>query len=133
MRALTLCLPGLLAVALCSAPVALADEIKNTNCKKYDLEGFGFIDDHTAVLEYTTRTYAPPNNRRRFKVTFSNACPRLKDANFVAINNRAFCPRKGDVLTFSKRPIGQEENPDSCRIDTAEEIPVPGASPPPSN
>lgn len=113
-----------LVVALAGAADAADEPAKLPNCTFLELNGFAYVDDHTAVLEYGNRTGAPPELRLWFKVTFSNACPRLKRARFVEMKT-ADCPKLGDVLKFSRRPFADDDHDnDSCRISTAEEIPV---------
>lgn len=104
--------------------VAAEDSPKRPNCTFMDLQGFAFVDDHTAVLEYGHRTGAPPPLKLWFKVTFTNSCPRLKRARFVDMKTRD-CPKLGDVLKFSRTPFADNDHDrDSCRIQTAVEIPV---------
>ncbi len=104
--------------------VAADDPAKPTNCAFLELLGFSYVDDHTAVLEYGYRTRAPAHLKHWFKVTFGNSCPRLKRARFVQISDGG-CPKLGDVLKFSRWPFADDDHDrDSCRIATAEEIPV---------
>jgi len=104
--------------------IAAEEPPKPPNCAFVELQGFAFVDDHTAVLEYGHRTGAPADLRLWFKVTFANSCPRLKRARFVTMKTRD-CPKLGDVLKFSRTPFADDDHDnDSCRIDTAEEIPV---------
>jgi hypothetical protein len=112
------------AAALAGIAVAADEPANRTNCTFMKLNGFAFVDDHTAVLEYGHRTGAPAELRAWFKVTFGNSCPRLKRARFVEMRTRD-CPKQGDVLKFSRTPFENDDHDnDSCRIDTAEEIPV---------
>lgn len=111
-------------VALAGLAVAADEPTKRTNCAFLDLNGFAYVDDHTAVLEYGNRTGAPAERKAWFKVTFSNSCPRLKRARFVEMKT-GDCPKLGDVLKFSRLPFADDDHDnDSCRISTAEEIPV---------
>ena len=111
-------------VAVGGISVAAEEPAKPANCAFMELNGFAFVDDHTAVLEYGHRTGAPAPLKLWFKVTFGNSCPRLKRAHFVKINGGG-CPKLGDVLKFSRRPFSDDDHDnDSCRIATAEEIPV---------
>ena len=102
--------------------IAAEEPLKRPNCAFIKLNGFAFVDDHTAVLEYANQDAAPAERRLWFKVTFANSCPRLKQARFVDMKT-GDCPKLGDVLKFSSRPFAGDDN-DSCRIDTAEQIPV---------
>jgi hypothetical protein len=125
-RALFLRFAGVLTAVATLVGISIASEEppKRPNCTFMDLQGFAFVDDHTAVLEYGHRTGAPAPFKLWFKVTFANRCPHLKRARFVEMKTRD-CPKLGDVLKFSRKPFADDDHDnDSCRINTAEEIPV---------
>lgn len=96
---------------------------KNPDCPFLELNGISVIDDRTAILDMSTRVNAAPQNRRWFKVTFRSNCRRLKGSHFFTLES-AGCPRRGDVVVFSRRPFADEDETDRCTIETAEEIPV---------
>lgn len=122
-----------LLVLVCASLAAISggaraeeDPAKRPNCEFYSFNGHAVLDDRTAVLEFSKRMYAPPENKLWFKVTFKNSCADLKRANFVNIETTG-CPRPGDVLYFSHRPKPRKkEDYDSCMIDKVEQVPVGG-------
>lgn len=129
-RALVFCCLSLAAAGTVSAesPPTAEEKAKNPDCAFLQLNGVSVIDERSAILEMSANLNAP-KNRRWFKATFTSNFRRLKGSHFFELMS-AGCPRRGDVIVFSRRPNASEDDQDSCTIDQAEEVPV--QAPPPT-
>jgi hypothetical protein len=116
-------------VAIADTPPAAEEKPKNPSCLSLQLNAVGMIDDRTAILEMSANLNST-ESRRRFKVTFTSNCKRLAKSHFFHLKSTG-CPRRGDVVVFSRRPNPSEDDIDQCTIKEAEEIPVQDPTPKP--
>jgi hypothetical protein len=109
-------------IAGAETPPTAEERAKNPDCSFLQLNGVSVIDERSAILEMSANLNSP-KSRRWFKAMFRSNCRRLNGSHFFTLRS-AGCPRRGDVIVFSRRPNASEDDQDECTIDQVEEVPV---------